>query len=190
MPSAGTYQWSCALHVQTQLELPPDAVVLIAVLRPGGDGAQAVSQPEPAQSWSASGATASEQNGAGQVTAGFEPSSAPQPGNGAASDLGSGQEAVGGFTDDAEVAAANGVFYPSPIPEDADGDPAEGPRDAATGDLLVGTFEVAFTEAVRTKELTLNPPGVRSWQLPVWAPQHHRPCGLKPVPFTLVLTLT
>ncbi len=149
------------LPLQTQLELPPDAVVLIAVLHPAGETGSLVPQPQAAlPSWSATSASASEENGA---AAGGDRAATSQPGSSADSSPAPDPASGGDRAEDAEVAAANGVYYPSPVPEeDQDDEPAQGRREAAYGDdLLVGTFEVAFTEAARTKELTLNPPSVR-----------------------------
>ena len=92
-----------------------------------------------------------------QPRSGADPGPAPDPASGSSR-----------AADDADVAAAaNGVYYPSPVPEEDqdDQEPTQGQRrEAADGDdLLVGTFEVAFTEAARTKELTLNPPSVRRY---------------------------
>ena len=143
---------------QTQLDLPPDAVVLIAVLCPAGSTRTAAPQPQAVlQSGLGSSAPASEQNGAGPATP-----ATPHPADSAALDPTSAREPDTSTADGAaEAAAASGVFYPSPAPEDADDGSAERLRPAAGGDLLVGTFEVAFTERARTKELTLNPPSVR-----------------------------
>ena len=147
------------LHMQTQLELPPDAVVLIAVLHPAGDTGGPVSQPRvDLPSRPATSASASEQNGA---AGNAEHALAAQPAGSADCDPARSPAAGGSPADDAEVAAANGVYYPSPVPQDEDGEAAQGQPEAADSDLLVGTFEVAFTEAARTKELTLNPPTVR-----------------------------
>ena len=177
------------LCLQTQLELPPDAVVLIAVLHPADDMGTSASRPQAElPSWqAASASSASGQNGAS--AAGGERAPASQPASISKPGLAVSPASDGSGAADAEVAAANGVYYPSPVPQDKDDEPGQVQREAATDDdLLVGTFEVAFTEAARTKELTLNPPSVRrSFFMPY--PRWSMRCKRQAHKFTIFLKL-
>ena len=152
---------------QTQLELPPDAVVLIALLHPhDGDGA---APAESASQLDVSSAAAFSPDDPQQGTLGqaAAPHQSPEPSvAGSSSAVGAMPDSTASdmsSADSAADAAANGIAAPSSVAEgsheEREEQAGEAPKDGEP--VLVGTFELAFTEAARTKELTLNPPNVR-----------------------------
>ncbi len=149
------------MPAQTQLDLPPDAIVLIALLHPQ-DGALT----EPASLSELRPSTASSRGGCqqGAIAQAAASEQSPLP---AAADASS---AVGfapaptaldlGSSDRAADAAANGLAS-SDDKSSSDGHEEQSGPASTDEPVLVGTFELMFTEAARTKELTLNPPNVR-----------------------------
>lgn len=147
-------------YLENHLRIVPDAIVLIATLRPRSQ------QPTAAAAAASSPGRVNGSNGAEADPAAASPPAPASAADSAALAAATKQQPNGSGAGNgaAPLAGEPGQQVDNRTVDGAAGPAAmEAATHRASGDdegVLVGTVEMAFTEATRTKFLTLNPPRV------------------------------